>query len=556
MLIATFGPTTAWVGKAITFEDGQFVLEGHGTITARAVLEYDRQGHLTWAYDDLRAWVDSMVAASRTSPAATNVVAPAVTAADKAARAQATMGTESRPAPVQTVDLTRASRGDWVVAGGFLTLVLGTSLPWYSFSALSVGYRAMGEAGWGFAAGWLSWLAGLAAVAVVLFCSGVIPQLHIDFRGRAALIVSGLGGLALLIVFVGLVTKPGFDESLGIGIFVSLAGAAAVATGGLLKLGEPISAVAPSAASDAVDNAVTSAKLAFTAARAAVATRNVAPLPPAISVPRGAAEAAPIAAATQTPLWKRKSFVIPVVISGVLAAILLTVVLSTVSSKISPQEIYEKHARSVVVIQATLPGTLDMYGQSSGSQEVLGTGFVVSKDGYILTNAHVVSENGQAASTVDVVFESSAGQQITVQGAVVGADESTDVALIKVDPGQTPRLVPIPLGDSSNIAVGEQVVAIGNPQGLDISLSSGVVSATNRDLESPNGATIIGGIQTDAAINPGSSGGPLIDSTGHVIGINEQITTQSGGNEGLGFAVPINVAIKAMRAMKAGAEAP
>ena len=105
------------------------------------------------------------------------------------------------------------------------------------------------------------------------------------------------------------------------------------------------------------------------------------------------------------------------------------------------------------------------------------------------------------------------------------------------------------------MAVGQEVVAIGNPLGLDFSLSSGVVSATDRELQSPNGATITGGIQTDAAINPGNSGGPLIDATGHVIGINEQIDSQSGGNEGIGFAVPINTAISVMQQMQAGATA-
>ena len=135
---------------------------------------------------------------------------------------------------------------------------------------------------------------------------------------------------------------------------------------------------------------------------------------------------------------------------------------------------------------------------------------------------------------------------------MVGVDESTDVALLKIDPSQAPTLTPIPLGDSSKVVVGEQVVAIGNPLGLESSLSSGVVSATGRELQSPNGATITGGIQTDAAINPGNSGGPLIDATGHVIGINEQIDSQSGGNEGIGFAVPINTAVSVMEQMKSG----
>ena len=222
------------------------------------------------------------------------------------------------------------------------------------------------------------------------------------------------------------------------------------------------------------------------------------------------------------------------------------------SSGLTPEQIYQKHAGSVVEIQTTFPGTTDVFGQSSGGGQALGTGFVVSKDGYILTNAHVVSEGGQAVSTVTVIFKGSGSQGMQVQGTVVGADESTDVALIKIDPSQTSGLVPIPLGDSSKVTVGEQVVAIGNPLGLDFSLSSGVVSATNRDLQSPNGATISGGIQTDAAINPGNSGGPLIDANGQVIGINEQIDSQSGGNEGIGFAVPINTAVKVMEQIKSG----
>jgi putative serine protease PepD len=219
---------------------------------------------------------------------------------------------------------------------------------------------------------------------------------------------------------------------------------------------------------------------------------------------------------------------------------------------LTPQQIYAKNAGSVVEIQTTFPGTTDIFGQSSGGGQALGTGFVVSKDGYVLTNAHVVSESGQAVSTVTVIFKGSGSQGTQVQGTVVGADESTDVALIKIDPSQTPGLVPITLGDSSKVTVGEQVVAIGNPLGLDFSLSSGVVSATNRDLQSPSGATISGGIQTDAAINPGNSGGPLIDASGQVIGINEQIDSQSGGNEGIGFAVPINTAVQVMEQIKAG----
>ena len=226
------------------------------------------------------------------------------------------------------------------------------------------------------------------------------------------------------------------------------------------------------------------------------------------------------------------------------------------SSGLTPQQIYQKHAASVVEITATFPGSYDIWGQQTGGGQALGTGFVVSEDGYILTNAHVVSQSGQAVSTVTVTFKGEGTQGAQVEGTVLGADESTDVALIKVDPSQSPGLLPIPLGDSSKVTVGEAVVAIGNPLGLDFSLSSGVVSATNRELQSPNGATISGGIQTDAAINSGNSGGPLINAKGQVIGINEQIASQGGGNEGIGFAVPINTAVQVMEQIKAGTPPP
>jgi Trypsin-like serine proteases, typically periplasmic, contain C-terminal PDZ domain len=243
-----------------------------------------------------------------------------------------------------------------------------------------------------------------------------------------------------------------------------------------------------------------------------------------------------------------QSVVAGLIVVAVIAAVFAPRLLHG-GGRLSPQEIYQKNVGSVVEIQASFANTYDILGQQTGGGQALGTGFVVSKDGYILTNAHVVSEGGQAVKTVIVVFHGSGSQGPTVEGTVVSADESTDVALIKVDPSQTPRLVRIHFGDSSKVTVGERVVAIGNPLGLDSSLSLGVVSATNRDLPSPNGDVITGGIQTDAAINPGNSGGPLIDATGHVIGINFQINTQSGGNEGIGFAVPINTAMRVIKQM-------
>ena len=177
---------------------------------------------------------------------------------------------------------------------------------------------------------------------------------------------------------------------------------------------------------------------------------------------------------------------------------------------------------------------------------------MVSKDGYILTNAHVVSESGQAVSTVTVIFKGSGSQGTQVQGTVVGADESTDVALIKVDPSQAPTLVPIPLGDSSRSPSASRSWPSAIRSGLDFSLSSGVVSATNRDLQSPNGATITRRHPDRRRHQPRQLRRPLIDANGQVIGINEQIDSQSGGNEGIGFAVPINTAVQVMEQIKSG----
>ncbi len=220
----------------------------------------------------------------------------------------------------------------------------------------------------------------------------------------------------------------------------------------------------------------------------------------------------------------------------------------------TPTQIYDKYSPGVVEIRSTFSGasTMTPFGPQQGSAQALGTGFVVSKDGYILTNAHVVADNGQRASSVSVVFKGSGGSTSTneVTAKIVGIDESSDVALLKIDTAKAPTLVPLVLGDSSKVQVGESVVAIGNPLGYDFSVTAGIVSAVGRNLQAPNGAQISDGIQTDAAINSGNSGGPLFDASGAVIGINEQIASQSGGNEGLGFAVPINRAIDVMKQLK------
>jgi S1-C subfamily serine protease len=164
-----------------------------------------------------------------------------------------------------------------------------------------------------------------------------------------------------------------------------------------------------------------------------------------------------------------------------------------------------------------------------------GSGLVVNGSGDILTNAHVI----EGASRVTVQFENDK----TADAKVVGKDTSTDIALLRVDPSDQ-KLHPLRLGDSSHVVVGDPTIAIGNPFGLDRTLTTGVVSALQRRIEAPNGFSIDHVIQTDAAINPGNSGGPLLDAAGRVIGINSQIATggSSNGNVGIGFAVPINTA--------------
>lgn len=217
----------------------------------------------------------------------------------------------------------------------------------------------------------------------------------------------------------------------------------------------------------------------------------------------------------------------------------------------TPEEIYQNLSGGVVAIQSDFDGSgFDIFGQSQSGQ-ALGTGFVVDEEGYILTNAHVVQDGSQSASNVTVLFNKGGGKTQQVAGSIVGIDIGGDVAVIKVDPTGV-DLKPLPMGDSDEVTVGEPVVAIGNPLGYDFSITSGIVSAVGRTLQAPNGQRIPNGIQTDAAINPGNSGGPLIDADGRVIGINEQIATDTGGNQGLGFAVPINQAVNSLDQLKSG----
>src|SRR6266478_2295890 len=165
--------------------------------------------------------------------------------------------------------------------------------------------------------------------------------------------------------------------------------------------------------------------------------------------------------------------------------------------------------------------------------EGAGSGFVMDAKGYILTNYHVV----QGAQTIEVVL----GDQSRHSAKFIGADQRNDVALIKIDPAGKPLAV-LPLGDSSALQVGQKVLAIGNPFGFQSTLTTGVVSALGRTVQTGQNTLIDEAIQTDAAINRGNSGGPLINTHGEVIGINSAIYTPSGTTAGIGFAIPINTA--------------
>jgi S1-C subfamily serine protease len=199
-------------------------------------------------------------------------------------------------------------------------------------------------------------------------------------------------------------------------------------------------------------------------------------------------------------------------------------------------QIYQQVGPGVAFIQSRLQsGASPLIPTGSGSGTATGSGVALDKRGYILTNAHVV----EGASKVVVRF----GTQDPVEATTAGRDPSTDLAVIKVDPSKT-KLAPLELGDSNKVRVGDQVIAVGNPFGLDNTVTTGIISALQRSIDAPNGFSIDHVIQTDASINPGNSGGPLLDATGRVIGINAQIETggTSNGSVGIGFAIPIDTA--------------
>jgi S1-C subfamily serine protease len=204
-----------------------------------------------------------------------------------------------------------------------------------------------------------------------------------------------------------------------------------------------------------------------------------------------------------------------------------------------PAALYKAESPGVVtVISIFGSGSLGSLLGGSGGGAGEGSGFVFDRNGEIATNAHVVAQESTLKRARAVFVEFADGNR--VRAKIVGDDPNADVALLRVNPrGLTLR--PLPLGDSQRVQVGQPVAAIGSPFGEQQSLSVGVISATNRSISSLTDFDISGALQTDAAINPGNSGGPLVNAHGQVVGINQQIKTNSGGGEGVGFAVPIDV---------------
>jgi putative serine protease PepD len=194
------------------------------------------------------------------------------------------------------------------------------------------------------------------------------------------------------------------------------------------------------------------------------------------------------------------------------------------TTPLSVASIYQQDYRGVVEITVTTPSP---FGDTGGTAQ--GSGFVYDTSGHVITNEHVVADGG----SIKIKFWDGS----TYSATVVGSDASTDVAVLKVS-APASKLHPLAFGSSSRLQVGDGVVAIGSPFGLEETVTSGIVSALHRQMTAPNNFLIDDSIQTDAAINHGNSGGPLLDTEGRVIGITAQIKSDSGGNDGVGFAVP------------------
>jgi S1-C subfamily serine protease len=205
---------------------------------------------------------------------------------------------------------------------------------------------------------------------------------------------------------------------------------------------------------------------------------------------------------------------------------------ATASDEQNNIEIYRTLSPGVVNVHSTSYAR-DFFGYVE-PQEGSGSGSVIDQEGNILTNYHVI----EGATKLAVSF----GGQKNYAAKLVGGDPDTDLAVIKLVEMPKEPLTIVPLGDSDKLEVGQKVLAIGNPFGLDRTLTTGVISGLQRPIRARNGRPIEGAIQTDASINPGNSGGPLLDSHGRMIGINSQILSPSGASAGVGFAVPVNIA--------------
>src|SRR5262245_23230425 len=221
------------------------------------------------------------------------------------------------------------------------------------------------------------------------------------------------------------------------------------------------------------------------------------------------------------------------------------------SSRTPLGAIYEQANDSVVEITVTsqTSGNPSPFpfgdGQERQTQQAQGSGFVYDTQGHVVTNEHVV----QDATSVKVTFADGS----TYDATVVGTDPSTDLAVLEVD-APSSKLHPLTLADSDDVAVGDGVVAIGSPFGLEGTLTTGVVSALDRTIDGTNGYSIPGAIQTDAAINHGNSGGVLLNMQGQVIGVTSQIESESGGNVGIGFAIPSNTVESVAEQLVSGQE--
>jgi S1-C subfamily serine protease len=220
------------------------------------------------------------------------------------------------------------------------------------------------------------------------------------------------------------------------------------------------------------------------------------------------------------------------------------VAIETASPGYDAAEVFEEASPGVVTIRS-------VFGSAGGGE---GSGFVVSSEGEVVTNAHVVTdESGEDREPADEVFIEFPDRNI-VPAEIVGFDPFVDIALLQIEPNGL-DLQPLELGDDQDLHVGQPVAAIGSPFGEQQSLSVGVVSATDRSVRSLTQFEISGAIQTDASINPGNSGGPLLDAGARVVGVNQQIETSSGANDGVGFAVPISAVKRSIAQLREDGEA-